>query len=1157
MNRENDNALPPPDDAAADSLDESEVARVFDAYLADLEAGRAVDPERLIADNPGIAGALRACLDVMSLADKLAGGADSPRISTTPREHGLRSANNSRATTTLQLSSSAPPRVQLRELPDDREPMVKPRSSEMPKENGASIGRFQLQGEIARGGMGAILKGRDVDLGRDLAIKVMLESHQGNPDVVNRFIEEAQIGGQLQHPGIVPVYELGAFPDRRPYFAMKLVKGRTLASLLAERKNHVGRESPDPALPSTEGLPSPPADLPRFLAIFEQVCQTMAYAHARGVIHRDLKPSNVMVGSFGEVQVMDWGLAKVLPSGGIADEAATHSVHETVIATIRSGPAGSGSESQAGSVLGTPAYMAPEQARGEVERIDERADVFGLGAILCEILTGRPPYSGSTREQIRAQAARGDLTEALARLDASRADIDLIALAKACLAAEAERRLRNAGVVVDRVTAYLTGVQERLKAAELAQVEAQTRAEEATARATIERSRRRRTAALASSVLVMAASVVGVSTYFMQQQQQRAMKFNQALGEAEGLYAEALRVGDDLSRWFAAREAAHVVEGLLVGASPDRSTQTRLSALVRDVDQAVTAAENDRELVSRLDEIRSGQYEDGDGTDADAGYGASFREAGIDIDELSPADAGAKIKSRPASVRVALTTTLDEWADVRSTRNDKLGARRIAEAAREADPDLWRNRFRELYRSPLSAVDALRMLRNLVESAPIDELPPVSLHLLGLKLRAAGDSAGAEKVLRKAQRRYPSDVWLNRTLAGCLSDLGRKDEAIWYYYAAHSLRPELSHLLAHALWNRGQRDEAIAVFQDLIARVDLKHNGHQRCLAEFLRSLGRTKEGDAVLEAAVARTRAEISRHPNRPQGHVDCGHALQDLGRLDEAAAEYRHAFRLRPENSQHCQLLVNVLSALGKFDESIAVLREAIRLRPDSGDDHYELAMALRRSGRFEESLAEMKRSGELGGSTAGYRVLIKVGVRQAERLVELDRKLPTILSGQAKPSDAAEILILAQLCYDKKLHGASAHFWSEAFQAQPKVADNMRAQNRYNAACAAALAGCGQGKDDPPLDDTAQARWRKQAIDWLTADFAAWSKGLGSGPPQARQAISQTLQHWKADPDLAGIREPAVLAKLPAGEQTTYRNLWSEVDALLAKTGAKQAP
>ncbi len=141
--------------------------------------------------------------------------------------------------------------------------------------------------------MGAIIKARDADLGRDLAIKVLLDRHKDDPDVLARFIEEAQIGGQLQHPGIVPVHELGQFVNQRPYFSMKLVEGETLASLLHARED-------------------PSDDLPHFLGIFEHVCQTMAYAHSRGVIHRDLKPANIMVGAFGEVQVMDWGLAKVL-----------------------------------------------------------------------------------------------------------------------------------------------------------------------------------------------------------------------------------------------------------------------------------------------------------------------------------------------------------------------------------------------------------------------------------------------------------------------------------------------------------------------------------------------------------------------------------------------------------------------------------------------------------------------------------------------------------------------------------------------------------------------------------------------------------------------------------------------------------------------------
>ena len=281
-------------------------------------------------------------------------------------------------------------------------PVVASTSEEMPE---VKPERYQLFGEIARGGMGAILKGRDVDLGRDVAIKVLLESHRDKPDLIKRFVEEAQVGGQLQHPGIVPVYELGAFADRRPYFSMKLVKGRTLAELLGARESAAD-------------------DLPRFLSLFESIAQTMAYAHARGVIHRDLKPSNVMVGSFGEVQVMDWGLAKVLPRVGADEDAAVpareRDLPASIIRTARSGS--DADASQAGSVLGTPGYMAPEQARGEIDELDERADVFGLGSILCEMLTGLPAIAeGDSGERLR-RSARGELAGAFDRIEKSGAE---------------------------------------------------------------------------------------------------------------------------------------------------------------------------------------------------------------------------------------------------------------------------------------------------------------------------------------------------------------------------------------------------------------------------------------------------------------------------------------------------------------------------------------------------------------------------------------------------------------------------------------------------------------------------------------------------------------------------------------------------------------
>src|SRR5262249_43078848 len=154
-------------------------------------------------------------------------------------------------------------------------------------------------------------------------------------------------------------------------------------------------------------------DLPVYLAIFGQLCQTVAYAHSRGVIHRDLKPGNVMVGAFGEVQVMDWGLAKIL-GGERAAETATRAEEVSTLFTVRT--AANDSSTQEGTVMGTPGYMAPEQARGEVESLDERADVFGLGAILCVILTGQPPYIGP-RTDLHRQAARGELTGAFTRLD--------------------------------------------------------------------------------------------------------------------------------------------------------------------------------------------------------------------------------------------------------------------------------------------------------------------------------------------------------------------------------------------------------------------------------------------------------------------------------------------------------------------------------------------------------------------------------------------------------------------------------------------------------------------------------------------------------------------------------------------------------------------
>jgi PAS domain S-box-containing protein len=209
--------------------------------------------------------------------------------------------------------------------------------------------------------------------------------------MVARFLREARITGQLQHPGIPPVHEIGWLPDGRPFLAMKLIHGHTLADLLAERHE-------------------PADELTRFLTIFEQVCQTIAYAHSHGIIHRDLKPANIMVGAFGEVQVMDWGLAKLVGKGCLEDGVKSPAWDAKVARTtprVTSSGEGTVPETRTGQVLGTPAYMSPEQAEGHLALIGPATDVYALGVTLYEILTGRRPFEGDNILEVLAQVRQG------------------------------------------------------------------------------------------------------------------------------------------------------------------------------------------------------------------------------------------------------------------------------------------------------------------------------------------------------------------------------------------------------------------------------------------------------------------------------------------------------------------------------------------------------------------------------------------------------------------------------------------------------------------------------------------------------------------------------------------------------------------------------
>lgn len=305
---------------------------------------------------------------------------------------------------------------------------------------------FEIIGLIGRGGMGDVYRARDLVIQRDVAVKVLQDKYPIDSPAAGRFMEEARITGQLQHPGIPAVYQIGKLLNGRPFLAMKLIKGETLEDLLKK----------------------PAGEHPNWLAIFESICQAVGYAHARNVIHRDLKPANIMVGGFGEVQVMDWGLAKVLPAS--RDQAGSDRAsreHErpeqaaTEIRTLRD------NDTRDGSIIGTAAYMSPEQAGGEIDRIDQRSDVFSLGAILCTILTGQPPYAAKDFESVLRMAIRCKTEEAFQRLDACGAESDLIFLAKCSIHEEPAHRPNNANEVAEAINSIRTDAEERARDAEL------------------------------------------------------------------------------------------------------------------------------------------------------------------------------------------------------------------------------------------------------------------------------------------------------------------------------------------------------------------------------------------------------------------------------------------------------------------------------------------------------------------------------------------------------------------------------------------------------------------------------------------------------------------------------------------------------------------
>jgi tetratricopeptide (TPR) repeat protein len=1164
--------------------------------------------------------------------------------------------------------------VLLREAEGESAHVVKLASDAMPAKEETGD-RYQLQGEIARGGMGAVLRGRDVDLGRDLAVKVLLEKHAERPEVVRRFIEEAQIGGQLQHPNVVPVYDIGRFGER-PFFTMKLVKGQTLQALLAERTD-------------------PGVDRPRLLAIALQVAQAMAYAHAKGVIHRDLKPANVMVGAFGEVQVMDWGLAKVLAEGGVADEERASRQHQgeegTQIRTARSsGTAGSfGTQTEAGSLLGTPAYMPPEQANGDVALLDRRADVFGLGAILCEVLTGKPPYVGRSNEEVRRKAANGDLADATARLDGCGADHELLALTKKCLAAEAIDRPKDAQEVADRLTAYLNGVQERLQTAQRERAVALAREAEQV---------KRRQVQLALAAALVALLVGGGAFAWWRNAQAQAGRERDARN-AEAVDAllnqceEALK-GDDAAKAAVALDAAkkRSAEG---GAEKVAQRLGRLDAdlaLLRDLDA--------------IDQFRWTWSENRFANPAEVARRtrAALARFGADPDATSADEAAARVSA--SVVRERIVSALDRlWGQERKAGVRALLRRVDAEPYRDAVRDavlandgaklvelaakeqalkqppgftailgeigeIPVERRRQLLQAAVSKRSGnLGLLMTLGTSYPSNQKEWADARLrwsqaavaaapdnfaahnnLGLTLYDKGKVDAAIACYQKAIKIDPKSAGAHGNLGNALLDKGKVDAAIACHRKAIALDPKLAmahNNLGNALKAKGDVEEAIACWRKAIAldpkfaiahgnlgnalldkgKVDAAIACHRKAIAldpkdaKAHSNLGNALKAKGEVDAAIACYRKAIALDPKNARAHGNLGVALYGKGKVNEAIACVHKAIALDPKDAHAHYNLGIALFRKGKLDAAIACWRKAIALDPKFANAHYNLGAALKDKGQVEEAIACYRKAialdtkfalahnnlgfaldavGKQKEAIQAWRTAVRLEPRlamthywlgkalllqgrptealvplneaakrlpaehvralglpaqrsHAERLARLEKRLPDLLAGKDRPGDNRERLELAELCRRQHRFAAAARFFVEVFAAEAKLADNLQAGHRYNAACNAALAAAGKGEDAATLSGQQRLALRRQTLTWLRADLTLWTR-LFASEQVGRSRVTRILTHWQKDPDLAGIRDKAGLARLPAEEQKAFAQLWADVAALLKKAEEK---
>ncbi len=789
--------------------------------------------------------------------------------------------------------------------------------------------RYKVEGEVARGGMGAILRVWDADLRRHLAMKVALakgDAPASGPTpridtrLLSRFLEEAQVTGQLDHPGIVPVHELGLDQDGRVYFTMKLVKGRDLKAIF------------DLVFAEQEGW-----NETRALGVILKACEAMAYAHAKGVIHRDLKPANVMVGNFGEVYVMDWGVARVASRKDEHDLRVKANASgfltslRTERRTEREGLSDSPIVTMDGDVVGTPAYMPPEQARGEIQNLSSRSDVYSIGALLYHLLARTPPYSELSGPRVSNHTVLARVLDGPPRrLREIRAEIpaELIAICEKAMARDASERYADTLALAEDLRAYL----------EHRVVRAHRTGAWAEAAKWIERNRALAASLAAGIVVLLAGGIVVAAKNVALSRANTTIRSQVVSLDAEKKEAETSRQTAETRRQEAEVEKTNAVAEK---AKADESAEeTRVVADFQSgMLSGLSVEDFGRSLISELR---------GDLKESLARRGAS------------PGDVDAALARFDADVSPANPTNVAQRV---------LGAQVFQPAVEKSESNYKEKPLiAAMLQTPLSvtlqklglydlgaraAGSAVETRRKELGSGDIQTLE--SINDLALLLQSQGKLAEAEPLYREALAGYRAQLGdLNAETLTVIDNLALVS------YARGKL-PDAEGLLREALAGR----------RKTLGDADPVTLGSVNNLASVLQDEGKLAEAEPLYRESLAGCRAKLGdRHPDTLTGMDNLASLLQAQGKHAEAEPLFREALAGRratlgddhPRTLSSINNLAFLLQEEGRLDESEPLYREALAgQRAKLGDDHPDalstminLAGLLKVEGKFPESEA-----------------------------------------------------------------------------------------------------------------------------------------------------------------------------------------------------------